>query len=120
MGVKTQPAVLGHVSMVHALPSLQTRGVFRHTPVGLTQLSLVQALESSQLFWTCRQVLPAALQESVVQRLLSSQFTGPGVHAPPAQVSPLVHSLPSLQLAILGVPMQRPVSMSQASLVQTF
>jgi hypothetical protein len=52
MGVKTQPAALGQLSTVQALPSLQTRGVLTHAPVALTQPSFVQALLSLQFFCT--------------------------------------------------------------------
>jgi hypothetical protein len=66
--------------VVHALPSLQ--------------LAVL-------LVWT--QPL-APLHESSVQPLPSSQFGGgPPWHVPPEQVSPVVHALPSLQLAVLGM-----------------
>jgi hypothetical protein len=63
--------------------------------------------------------VPAALQASVVHALLSSQSTGPGTQAPPAHESPTVQELPSLQLAVFGVPMHRPLPALHVSVVQT-
>jgi hypothetical protein len=63
----------------------------------------------------------AATHESVVQALLSSQSVGvvPALQLPLEQVSPVVHALLSLQLAVFGVWMQAPLFGLQVSLVQT-
>ncbi len=60
----------------------------------------------------------AASQLSVVQPFASSQFGAlPGLQVPPAQLSPTVHALPSLQVAVLLVYVQ-PEAGAQASFVQ--
>jgi hypothetical protein len=104
---------------VHGLLSLQTRGTCVHVPVAPVQPSFVQALLSLQFFGACTHRVPAALHESVVHKSLSAQSTGPPTQAPPAQLSCFVHSLPSSQVAVFGVPMHKPVASSQESLVQT-
>src|SRR6185503_7865111 len=66
--------------------------------------------------WT--QPLPV-LQESLVHRFPSSQLGGgPPTHAPPAQVSAVVHALPSLQAAVL-LTCTQPLAARQESFVQT-
>ena len=92
--------------MVHATKSSHASSVPRHAP--LTQWSLVVHGELSL------QEVPAAaavnvqpfagLQVSTVQTFPSLQPRLPvPEHVPPAQVSPVVHALPSLQLAVLFV-----------------
>jgi hypothetical protein len=62
----------------------------------------------------------AGLQESSVQRFPSSQSGGaPPTQLPPEQVSPVVHSLESLQGAVLFV-LTHPEAGLQESSVQTF
>lgn len=57
----------------------------------------------------------ATLHESLVQGLLSSQFrAGPGLHAPPPQVSPDVHASPSLH-AVVNKLYAQPVAVLQVS-----
>ncbi len=108
--------------MVHATKSSHASSVPRHAP--LTQWSLVVHGELSL------QEVPAAaavnvqpfagLQVSTVQTLPSLQPRLPvPEHVPPAQVSPVVHALPSLQLAVLFVATQAPVEGEQLSVVQT-
>lgn len=59
-----------------------------------------------------------ALQLSSVQAKLSLQFLAVPEHVPLAQVSALVHGLPSLQPAVaFSVCVQLPVPLSQASMV---
>jgi hypothetical protein len=60
----------------------------------------------------------AGAQVSVVQGLVSAQLGGvPPTHVPPAHASPVVHALPSLQGAVLGV-LTQPVAGAQVSVVQ--
>jgi hypothetical protein len=81
---------------------------------------VVQALPSLQgnVLLTCEQP-EAGTHESVVQALLSLQSgAGPPTQEPPAQLSLVVHALPSLQGSVLFVCVQ-PVAGLQPSLVQT-
>jgi hypothetical protein len=65
----------------------------------------VHALPSSHAFvlFACTHCPVAGLQESSVQTLLSLQTIGVPEHEPPEQTSPVVHSRPSLQVAVLFV-----------------
>ena len=85
-------------SVVHALPSSQGKALGGFTqPVAGTQLSVVHTLPSSQ----------SAAEVSIP------------AHEPSAQLSPVVHALPSSQFAVLGEDTQ-PNAPSQASSVQRF
>lgn len=101
--VFTQPVAGLQVSSVQTLKSLQL-SVVPPWQVPLTQMSaVVQAFPSlhAELLLAC--VHPVAgLHASVVQIFPSLQFgAGPPTHVPPAQVSPVVHALPSLQVDVL-------------------
>jgi hypothetical protein len=104
-------------SVVQASLSSTLMGVCAGPVMG-SQESVVQALPSSVLtgVWTAPD---AGLQESVVQTLPSSVFRGvvPALHAPAAQVSPVVQALPSSHGLVLGVKTQ-PEPASQESSVQ--
>lgn len=89
--VQTSPLVQGEPSL-HELPGAAAVKV---QPVAGAQLSTVQALPS--------------LQASVPVP----------VQVPPAQVSPVVHALPSLHVAVLLTKPHCPVEGSQTSVVQT-
>lgn len=114
-----QPDPLSQESVVHAFASLQsTADPDWHEPLAQTspEVHALLSLQTSVLL-AFTQPLPAS-QESLVQPLLSSQSTAdPGWHAPPAQRSPLVHALPSLQDAALFAN-THPDPLSQESLVQ--
>jgi hypothetical protein len=102
-GVRTQPPAAGsQLSVVQTLPSLQLAAGWPHCPVAGSQVSWVQGLASSQLCGVPWQTM-----------------------APPAsgaQVSPLVHRLPSSQLAPPGSadPTQCPKSSHWSVTVQLF
>jgi len=113
----TQPVAVEHESVVQLLASSQPSAVPPHKPFVQTSLP-VQALPSSHaaVLFACLQPLPT-LQESTVHALLSSQFVmAPPVQVPVAQVSPVVHALPSSQAALLAACAQ-PVLLSQESVV---
>ncbi len=100
------------------LPSLQTTAVPPHAPP--EHLSgLVQALPSLQPSALLGNTHPdAGLQVSSVQMLPSVQVSSaPGTHTVLAQVSPMVHTLPSLQPTVLAGK-EQPVAAMQLSLVQ--
>jgi hypothetical protein len=109
-----------HVSVfVQALPSLQAPLTFVWVhPVAGLQESVVHTLLSLQDAELLVNTQPVAgLQESVVQALLSLQTVAvPGWQTPPLQVSPVVHTLPSLQAFVLFVN-THPVAGLQASFV---
>ena len=109
-----------HVSvLVQALPSLQAplTFVWAHPVAGL-QLSVVHTFPSLQEAELSVNTQPVAgLQESAVQALLSLQTVAvPGWQLPPLQISPVVHTLPSLQAFVLFVK-THPVAGLHASLV---
>ena len=131
---------------VHMLPSLQETVLLANTqPVEELQESVVQMLSSEQerppdptqdppeqtspvvQALLSLQVLElgvntqpeTVLQVSVVQGLRSLQVVGlPAVHRPPAQTSPVVQALPSLQFRVLLLWAQ-PLTGLQESVVHT-
>tara|TARA_B100000579_G_scaffold364308_1_gene323235 strand:+ start:2898 stop:3494 length:597 start_codon:yes stop_codon:yes gene_type:complete len=108
------------LSVVHASSSSQSRAV----PEQLLpeQVSLmVQLSSSSQLLLLASktQAPVLELQESSVQGFPSSQMVAEPVQAPPAQVSPVVQALLSLQLFVLFRFPQEPSSL-QVSVVHGF
>ena len=115
-----QPVAGSQPSAVHGLPSLQVLVVPSH--VWPTHVSdTVHALPSlhgvlaSALLCTQPTLL---VQLSMLHGLLSSHaFVPVEVHAPPAQMSPVVHGLPSSQAVVLFWCTQ-PSVLSQASAVQ--
>ncbi len=94
-----QPLNASHKSVVHGLPSSQS---LAWPPPHLPPLQVspsVHGLPSSQLPLLTVKTQPFfASQLSEVQTLPSSQsLNAPGWHTPPAQLSPSVHTLLSLQ-----------------------
>ncbi len=119
MGVNTQTPLAGlQLSVVHLSPSSQLTAVPLQAPL-VHASGLVHLLPSSQLVVLLAYLQPLALsQVSVVHRLLSLQTSAlPPAQLPPLQVSPTVHALPSLQLAVLFSFLQ-PLVGSQVSIVQ--
>jgi hypothetical protein len=101
----TQPVAGTHESSVQGLLSLQL-GAEPPTQDPPAQVSaVVQALPSSQEAVLLALTQPVAgTQESSVHGLLSLQFGAePPTHTPLAQVSAVVHALPSSQDAVLFV-----------------
>jgi hypothetical protein len=99
----TQPVAGSHESVVQTLPSSQlASGPATQMPPPHVSAA-VQALPSSQAAVLLALTHPVAgSQESSVHRFPSSQFGGaPDTQRPPAQVSPTVQALPSLQAAVL-------------------
>ena len=117
-----QPLAVLQLSLVQTLPSLQL-GAAPPTQVPPAQVSaVVHALPSSHetalLAWTQP---VAVLQLSLVQTLPSLQLgAAPPTQVPPAQVSAVVHALPSSQAAVLLTCEQLSPDSLQESLVQTF
>jgi hypothetical protein len=115
-----QPVPGLHPSVVQMFPSSQL-GAGPPTQVPPLHVSLVvHAFPSLQEFvlFACVQPVPG-LHPSVVQTLLSSQFGAePPTQLPPAQVSFVVHALPSLQGFELLVCVQ-PLLGLHPSVVQT-
>jgi hypothetical protein len=114
-----QPPLVPQTSVVHGLPSSQGATV---PPVQMppTHLSFnVHELPSSHALALAVKTQPVvALQASSVHGLPSAQTRLlPGLHAPPAQVSPTVQTLPSEHDAVLLLWTQ-PFTGSQLSLVQ--
>ena len=116
----TQPFALSQLSSVHPLPSSHTM-----SPPGLHALSLqvsplVQALPSSHGCTLLKWAQPLlASQPSSVHKLLSLQSIAlPGMHLPPSHASSWLHTLASVQGALLFLNTQ-PLSLSQLSSVQT-
>jgi hypothetical protein len=73
----------------------------RHTPIA-QKSPVVQSLPSSQELALLAKLQPVAgSQLSVVHTLLSLQVTDAPAQAPPEQVSPPVHALPSEHGAVL-------------------
>jgi hypothetical protein len=91
-------------SVVQSLKSLQVAGLPDRQVPAEQRSPLVQALESSQRTVLLVLTQPeAGLQESVVHSLESSQeMAEPAEQEPPAQASPVVQALLSLQAAVLG------------------
>ncbi len=129
------PLTGSQVSMVQGLLSVQLTTLPTHVP--LWQASgLVQGLPSSQVVplgaVPCEQAPVVGLQVSVVQALLSLQSMfllahtsaqvverAPGKHTPPLQLSPMVHTLPSLHsVPAVALLCLQPLVGSQLSLVQ--
>jgi hypothetical protein len=108
--VNTQPCAGTQVSVVQTLPSLHT-GAAPPTHAPAEQVSfVVQALPSSQaaVLFTFAQP-DVGWQESSVQTLPSLQLGGgPPTHEPKAQVSLVVHALPSLHVTVLLANTQTP------------
>jgi len=114
-----QPADGSQLSSVHGLPSLQLTGPpAAQTPPAQTS-PRVQTLPSSQGKVLLATMQPFLLSQlSVVHNLPSSQFwAAPGTHAPSAQASLTVHTLPSVQPTVLLTKLQ-PSMASQPSSVQ--
>ena len=113
--------VLSQLSVVHALLSSHT-GAGPPTHTLFAQVSwVVQALLSvhGAVLLVVTQPL-AESQLSLVHGFLSSHTVGaPDLHAPAAQMSPVVHASPSLQTAVL-LAWAQPVLLAQLSVVQTF
>ena len=114
-----QPFWPSQASSVHGLPSKQP-----NLPSGVQapplQVSPVEhASPSSQGRVLLALVQPTlASQASVVQRLLSSQtLAAPGTQKPPAQVSSVLQTLPSLHWTVFATCLQ-PALAPQESLVQ--
>ena len=99
----THPFAGSHESSVHALPSSQLTAWPTHLPP-LHVSPVVQALASSQAATLLANTqLPVCVsQESSVHTLPSSQIFNAATHLPPPQTSPVVHGLPSSQVAALG------------------
>ena len=116
---KTQPVAGLQLSVVHLLPSSQTRSAPDwHTPPEQTSPT-VQTFGSEQGFalFVYPQIPVAGSQLSLVQGLLSSQVdTAPGRHPPSAHWSPAVHGFPSSHAFVLFVKTQ-PVAGLQLSVV---
>src|SRR3989454_108699 len=118
------PSIAGWVFQV-TVPSFHAQSVigWRRPPARAppAQVSaVVQALPSVQatVFGVFTQPV-AGSHESSVQTFASLQFgAGPPTQTPPAQVSPVVQALPSVQGAVFGV-FTQPVAGSQASVVHT-
>src|SRR5262245_12271098 len=110
-------------SVVHALPSSQL-GAEPPTHDPPLQVSFVvhslPSLHGAALFVWVQPPGVEGLQASSVQTLPSSQLGGgPPAHDPPLQVSPVVHSLPSLHGSLLFTCTQPPgVEGLQSSSVQ--
>jgi hypothetical protein len=104
LAAKTQPLVGSQLSSVHGLLSLQLAlGPGWHTPPWQVSGPL-QALPSlhGPAWGKCAQPLSLS-HESALQGLASSQsILAPGWQLEPLQVSPWVHTSPSLQLALAG------------------
>ena len=96
--VKTQPLPGAQLSVVHKLLSVQVMPVPAQALL-LQRSLLVQALPSSQTAVLAVFTQPLTeLHESLVHGLLSLQLSPPVLlQRPPAQVSPVVQALPSLQ-----------------------
>ena len=109
------------MSVVQALPSLQTTGVPAWQLPPPQMSPAVQASPSSQaaVLLVCTQPEPGT-QESSVHGLLSLQFKAPAPawQVPPEHVSPVVQALPSSHAAVLFVK-THPVAGTQLSVVQT-
>src|SRR5207302_91428 len=123
LGVLTQPEAGLQLSSVQALPSLQF-GAAPPTQTPPAQVSaVVQALPSlhGAVFGVFRQP-PAGSQASSVQGLPSLQLSaGPPTQTPPAQVSAVVHGLPSLHGPGVGLPPPHMPAPSQVvAVTQTF
>ncbi|MBK7951518.1 MAG: hypothetical protein IPK00_22815 [Deltaproteobacteria bacterium] len=113
------------LAVVQAFPS---SGQVTSVPVQVPLLQLSPVVQSE----LSEQVVPlgtagwtqpvAGLHESVVHPLpsLQASWPEPDWQAPPAQTSPVVHALPSLQEAVLLAWKQAPVVELQASSVQGF
>ena len=117
-GVKTQPLLASQLSLVHGLLSLQTT-LAPATQVPPAHASpLVQALPSLHGAVLLLATQPVAeSQVSVVQRLPSSHSLGPlGLQVPLSQVSPTVHALLSVHVALLSA-CWHPALLSQPSSV---
>lgn len=120
LGVWVQPTTGSHESVVHTLPSSHAvppepmHTPLLHVSVGVHWLP---SLHGAVLL-VCTQPI-VGWHESSVYELPSSQLgAAPPTHAPPEQVSPVVHASPSLQGAVLAA-CQQPVAGEQPSVVQT-
>ena len=113
-----QPLVLLQSSSVQGLLSSQSSGTEPTQLPAVHTSWVVQAFASLQAAVLASWVQPAVLsQASVVQGLLSLQLAGlEPTHAPPEHASLVVHTLLSLQDAVLLVDLQ-PLPMTQLSLV---
>jgi hypothetical protein len=91
------------LSPVHETPSLQLTAVPGwHAPPPQTSWPLQKSASSQgAVLLACTQPVPE-LQESFVHGLASSQLGGaPPTQTPPAQVSLVVHALPSVHETVL-------------------
>lgn len=94
------------LSTVHAFMSSQSRGGPAEQRPATHVSPSVQASPSSQLpvRASCEQSPVRGAQASSVHGFMSSQSrAAPEVHLPAAHTSPVVHALPSSQVAVLGV-----------------
>ena len=119
---KTHPVAGLQLSVVQALPSLQTIGAPPwHVPPPQAS-PVVQgfpSLHEAVLFMKAHDPV-SGLQLSVVQALLSLHATAvPELQMPPPQTSPVVQALLSSQALVLLVKTQTPVTGLQLSVEQT-
>lgn len=119
--LKIQPFFTSQPSSVHRLPSSHLSAAPPMQPPFWHTSLIVQTFPSLHGKGPARCTHPLfGSQVSIVQGLLSSQTRpAPGTHLPPAQVSPLVQALPSLQNCPPGTTMQ-PFALSQVAVEQTF
>jgi hypothetical protein len=123
IGVWVQPLKALQESIVHALPSLQSRvAPAVHTPAWHVSAPLHTVPSAHDVpFVTARFTQPeAALQLSDVQTLPSLQLSGvPAVQTPPWQVSAPLHTVASAHAVPLGrAVVKHPMIGSQLSVVQ--
>ena len=122
LSLNWQPFCVSQLSSVHGLPSLQGSlpGAMQVPPLHTSPR--LQTLPSLQGSWLLANTQPAlGSQLSVVQGFWSSHgVAAPGRQALSLQVSPMVHALPSLQLAPSSEVATQPFNLSQLSMVQGF
>src|SRR5882724_2801908 len=127
-GACWQPKTSSQVSVLHALPSLQSSpmGAGWHMPVAVSQVSAPSQTVALVQSESCRQqpgtgpwshILVVSLHESVVHTTWSSQSTGVPSHCPVArlQVSTPLQKSPSLHVSVWP---QACAPVSQVSCVQ--
>jgi hypothetical protein len=108
------------VAGLQVSPTGQLTGAPEQVPPAHTSpvVHRLPSLHAAVLF-ACAQP-EAGTHESLVQGLLSSQFgAAPPTHTPPAQVSAVVHALPSVQDTVL-LACAQPDAGTQESVVHTF
>lgn len=112
------PVVESQLSVVHGLPSSQSRGAPEQDPPEHTS-PVVQrspSLQAAVLFVLTHVPPPMCVHESVVHGLSSSQSIGVPAQTPPAHTSPVVQLVPSLHERVLFV-LTQPEAGSQESSV---